>query len=144
VCCPSHCIGMVGHTPRHMSHPSCANLSCCTQQQAAHSMHISRDQPLSPISLCISTTSGGLRGYFVCGAAAVLQASKQRIGRISGASAGAWCAVFMACGLGIEDWARTWVLPACVIQCRAGRPGCPDVVHHIASSANTAHLSISP
>ncbi len=46
----------------------------------------------------------------MAGAWSVLQRAKGiRIGRLAGASAGAWCAVFMACGLDPVDWTRTYV-----------------------------------
>ena len=62
------------------------------------------------IDICI--TGGGLRGYYVTGAWAVLEELREiqelRIKRYSGASAGAWCAVFMCCGLHILDWVETY------------------------------------
>ena len=57
-------------------------------------------------------TGGGLRGYYVCGASVVLAALCQsldlKIRRLSGASAGAWNAVFIACGVHPLDWAESY------------------------------------
>lgn len=63
--------------------------------------------PQTPVDVVIS--GGGLRGYFVTGACAILRRAGVPIGRISGASAGAWCAVFMACDLDVHTWARTYL-----------------------------------
>ena len=57
-------------------------------------------------------SGGGLRGYYCCGASVLLNTLVERydlkIRRLAGASAGAWCAVFMACGLHPLDWADTY------------------------------------
>jgi hypothetical protein len=57
-------------------------------------------------------SGGGLRGYYCCGSYVVLNALVNthglKIRRISGASAGAWCSVFMACDTHPLDWADTY------------------------------------
>jgi hypothetical protein len=57
-------------------------------------------------------SGGGLRGYYCCGAYVILNALVNahglKIRRISGASAGAWCSVFMACDTHPLDWADTY------------------------------------
>ncbi len=51
-------------------------------------------------------------GYYCTGAyvvlSALIAANGLKIRRISGASAGAWCAVFVACGLHPLDWVDTY------------------------------------
>lgn len=57
----------------------------------------------------IVVSGGGLRGYYVTGAAAVLATAHHlRPVRYAGASAGAWCATFMACGLDTAEWVATF------------------------------------
>ena len=60
----------------------------------------------------VVVSGGGLRGYFCVGAGVVLSALSAchglKIRRISGASAGAWCAVFMACETHPLDWCDTY------------------------------------
>lgn len=55
----------------------------------------------------IVLSGGGLKGYFVIGARAVLEAQLQQRGlrfrRIAGASAGAWAAMFMASGVSTAE-----------------------------------------
>jgi hypothetical protein len=57
-------------------------------------------------------SGGGLKGYFVIGARAVLESQlKQRnlkIVRYAGASAGAWAAMFMASGVTTAEWLRSY------------------------------------
>jgi hypothetical protein len=60
-----------------------------------------------PLDLVIS--GGALRGYYMVGVADALKRCQGvQIGRLAGASAGAWCAVFIACGLSAVDWAETY------------------------------------
>jgi len=60
----------------------------------------------------IVVSGGGLRGYYVTGAFIVLKqlqsAFSWKCCRFAGASAGSWCAVFMACGMDIVDWVETY------------------------------------
>jgi predicted acylesterase/phospholipase RssA len=60
----------------------------------------------------IVMSGGGLRGYYMCGAAVVLKALVKSHGlkvcRISGASAGAWNSLFIACDLHPLDWAESY------------------------------------
>jgi len=60
----------------------------------------------------IVISGGGLRGYYVTGAFIVLKQLQEAFGwkicRFAGASAGSWCAVFMACGMDIVDWVETY------------------------------------
>jgi hypothetical protein len=57
-------------------------------------------------------SGGGIRGYYVCGASTALDTLVEKhdlkIRRLAGASAGAWCAVFIACGVHPLDWADTY------------------------------------
>ena len=57
-------------------------------------------------------SGGGLKGYYVCGCIAVLQhqfnAHKINIARVSGASAGAWSAMFICCGLSTTLWIESY------------------------------------
>jgi hypothetical protein len=62
-------------------------------------------------------SGGGMKGYFVTGAFAVLSGLQSvHVVRMSGASAGAWCAVFMACGLNPVDWADTYYMTRLCIR----------------------------
>jgi hypothetical protein len=60
----------------------------------------------------IVISGGGLKGYFMAGCAEVLLSQLMRhkisISRISGASAGAWAAMFMLCGVKAEHWIETY------------------------------------
>lgn len=60
----------------------------------------------------IVISGGGLKGYFMAGCAEVLLSQLVRhkisIARMSGASAGAWAAMFMLCGLKTEYWIETY------------------------------------
>lgn len=55
---------------------------------------------------------GGLKGYFVCGCVAVLQNQLQchniEIGRVAGASAGAWSALFICTGISTSLWIESY------------------------------------
>jgi predicted acylesterase/phospholipase RssA len=57
-------------------------------------------------------SGGGNKGYFVTGAARVLQQYQERMGitiaRYAGSSAGAWCAVFMAIGMDTLKWTEVF------------------------------------
>eukprot|EP00622_Pseudochattonella_farcimen_P008125 FR744293.1.p1 GENE.FR744293.1~~FR744293.1.p1 ORF type:complete len:198 (+),score=14.00 FR744293.1:296-889(+) len=62
--------------------------------------------------LDIVVSGGGLRAYYVLGAAVVLDAlvksGRITVRRYAGASAGAWVSMFMASGLHPLDWAETY------------------------------------
>jgi predicted acylesterase/phospholipase RssA len=55
---------------------------------------------------------GGLKGYFVCGCVAVLQHQLQQhnleVGRVAGASAGAWSALFICTGISTSLWIESY------------------------------------
>jgi len=77
-------------------------------------VHLELDTSKVPRDVCVDVviSGGGLRGYYATGVASVLRELRDRFGwqfkRFSGASAGAWCAVFLACGLDIVDWVETF------------------------------------
>jgi hypothetical protein len=60
----------------------------------------------------VVVSGGGLRGYYCVGAGVVLSALAAchglRVRRISGASAGAWVAIFLACETHPLDWCDTY------------------------------------
>ena len=64
----------------------------------------------SEVDLVIS--GGGLCGYYMIGAMYVLRKELERrnlkLGRVSGASAGAWCGFFILGGLSNHDWIETY------------------------------------
>ena len=66
--------------------------------------------PTTEVDVVIS--GGGLKGYYVCGCIAVLQhqfnAHRIKIARVSGASAGAWSAMFICCGLSTTLWIESY------------------------------------
>lgn len=74
--------------------------------------------PATEIDLVCS--GGGLKGYFMVGAREVLERQLKRrnmvVRRYAGASAGAWCAVFMASGLSSTDWLRTYTSTAAAMR----------------------------
>ena len=76
--------------------PSLANLSAAGQQEEVD----------------IVVSGGGLKGYFVIGARAVLENQlaqrNLKLCRCAGASAGAWAAMFMASGVSNSDWLKTY------------------------------------
>jgi hypothetical protein len=59
-------------------------------------------------------SGGGMRGYYVTGAYCVLRRLQARgdlvVRRFAGASAGAWCAIFMCCDMDPMDWVETYWL----------------------------------
>lgn len=65
-----------------------------------------------PAEVDVVVSGGGLRGYYVTGCWVVLRslvrAGRLRIRRFAGASAGAWCCVFMACDMEPLDWVETY------------------------------------
>jgi hypothetical protein len=79
-----------------------------------------RDPTEPPVEIDIVISGGGLKGYFMAGCSHILlsELAKQnvKIARIAGASAGAWCGLFMLCNLGTEMWVETYY------KCRE-RPG---------------------
>lgn len=66
--------------------------------------------PVAEIDLVIS--GGGLKGFFMCGAAHVLrkELSKRNIeiNRIAGTSAGAWAGLFIMCGFSTHNWVESY------------------------------------
>ena len=80
------------------------------QVRAYHHADSLMKTPLNDVEeVDVVVSGGGMKGYFVTGAFSVLSGLKSiRVKRISGASAGAWCAVFMTCGLNPVDWADTY------------------------------------
>lgn len=69
----------------------------------------SANTPTAAEDVDIVVSGGGLKGYFVTGAAAVLASTPHlRPVRFAGASAGAWCAAFMACELDTMAWVNTF------------------------------------
>jgi predicted acylesterase/phospholipase RssA len=87
-----------------------ASLYALTQLNQEENVNISAVKQPTEIDLVIS--GGGLKGYFACGAAAVLEQhllnNNMRIARISGASAGAWSALFMLCGISTDVWIESY------------------------------------
>jgi len=79
-----------------------------------------QQKPETYIDVVIS--GGGLRGYFMAGASSILFEELERhnikIGRVSGASAGAWAAMFMLCNYSTHDWIETYH------QCRENPSKC--------------------
>lgn len=72
-------------------------------------------QPLrNPTEIDLVCSGGGLKGYFVTGAAYVLRRQLKsrniRIARYAGASCGAWATMFMATGISTRDWMHTYRL----------------------------------
>lgn len=66
------------------------------------------------IEIDIVISGGGLKGYFMTGCSHILKRELQKqnvkIARIAGASAGAWCALFMLTNLDTENWIETYYL----------------------------------
>jgi hypothetical protein len=62
----------------------------------------------------IVISGGGLKGYFVTGCSHILKSElrKQNIGirRVAGASAGAWCGLFMLTDFSTTNWIETYYL----------------------------------
>jgi hypothetical protein len=62
----------------------------------------------------IVVSGGGLKGYFVTGCSHILKSElkKQNIGirRVAGASAGAWCGLFMLTDFSTTNWIETYYL----------------------------------
>lgn len=71
-----------------------------------------KSEPAAEIDIVIS--GGGLKGYFMTGCSHILlhELEKQnvQIARIAGASAGAWCGLFMLTGFSTENWLETYYL----------------------------------
>ena len=67
-------------------------------------------KPTAEIDIVIS--GGGLKGYFMAGCSSILlselKKNRVNISRISGASAGAWAAMFMLCGIDTDKWIETY------------------------------------
>ncbi len=70
------------------------------------------DQALPAAEIDIVISGGGLKGYFMCGAVSILKHELQRynvkIGRVSGASAGAWAAMFICTGVSSAAWMESY------------------------------------
>jgi hypothetical protein len=66
--------------------------------------------PVAEIDLVIS--GGGLKGFFMCGAAHVLRKELAKrnieINRIAGTSAGAWAGLFIMCGFSTHNWVESY------------------------------------
>jgi len=64
------------------------------------------------VEIDIVVSGGGLKGYFMSGCSHVLlqELAKQnvKIARIAGASAGAWCGLFMLANMGTENWIESY------------------------------------
>ncbi len=64
------------------------------------------------IEIDVVLSGGGLKGYFMAGAASVLLTELDKrsikIRRISGASAGSWVGMFILCGVTTESWIETY------------------------------------
>ena len=76
-----------------------------------------KDREIEEVDLVIS--GGGLKGFFVTGAWAVLReidGKLLRIKRMAGASVGACCAVYMACGIDPVRWSQTYRATAMAMQ----------------------------
>ena len=77
-------------------------------------MNTNTDSPSSKnaVEIDLVISGGGLKGYYACGALAVLESHllKQNIviTRVSGASAGAWSALFVCTGLSTEYWIESY------------------------------------
>ena len=60
----------------------------------------------------VVVAGGGLRGYYMVGCYVVLEELRRlnalRVARFAGASAGAWCCLFMAVGMHPLDWVETY------------------------------------
>jgi hypothetical protein len=71
-----------------------------------------KKKPKVEIDLVIS--GGGLKGYFMTGCSSILKHELRKqnieIRRIAGASAGAWCGMFMFIDLSTADWLETYYL----------------------------------
>lgn len=69
---------------------------------------------LPPVEIDIVISGGGLKGYFMAGCSHILlhELEKQnvKIARVAGASAGAWCGMFMLTNIGTETWLETYYL----------------------------------
>jgi len=70
------------------------------------------DSPAPQAEVDIVISGGGMKGFFMCGAAHIitkeLERYNVRIARISGASAGAWGAMFMLTGVSTAHWMETY------------------------------------
>jgi predicted acylesterase/phospholipase RssA len=72
-------------------------------------LHTAHHEDVEEVDIVCS--GGGMKGYFVTGAYAVLAGMRSlRVVRMAGASAGAWCAVFMACGVSPILWSDTYYM----------------------------------
>lgn len=64
------------------------------------------------IEIDIVLSGGGLKGYFMAGCGHVLleELAKQniKVGRVAGASAGAWAGMFLLTGFDTKDWLETY------------------------------------
>jgi hypothetical protein len=80
--------------------------------EAGHDSSLTDKEPRTEIDIVIS--GGGLKGYFMTGCSAVLkhELKKQNISirRIAGASAGAWCGLFMLTDFSTANWLETYYL----------------------------------
>lgn len=78
-------------------------------------LELLEDAPQPPsVEIDIVISGGGLKGYFMTGCSHILlhELRKQNVGiaRIAGASAGAWCGLFMLTGFSTENWLETYYL----------------------------------
>jgi predicted acylesterase/phospholipase RssA len=64
------------------------------------------------VEIDVVVSGGGLKGYFMTGCSHILmhELEKQnvKIARVSGASAGAWCGLFMLTKFSTENWIETY------------------------------------
>lgn len=71
-----------------------------------------RDYTAPAVEIDVVVSGGGLKGYFITGCSHILkkELAKQnvKIARVAGASAGAWCGLFMLCNLETEVWIETY------------------------------------
>jgi predicted acylesterase/phospholipase RssA len=71
-----------------------------------------RESSEPAVEIDIVVSGGGLKGYFMAGCSHILlkELAKQnvKIARVAGASAGAWCGMFILTGIGTETWVETY------------------------------------
>ncbi|RYH24379.1 hypothetical protein EON65_16790 [archaeon] len=83
-----------------------------SQSLASLSLLGQNQKPAVEIDVVIS--GGGLKGYFVTGCSHIMKHEFERqnikIARVAGASAGAWCGLFMLTNFSTENWIETYYL----------------------------------